>query len=92
MTFSSAAATEAQARGVSQSLGSAEALENRLVIQRVIDVLEQQGRAAGVPDAIITIILGQLDWCQRFYTLLQCLLLGSVQQWYVCIQLQHLFG
>ncbi|KAJ1366441.1 hypothetical protein KIN20_027104 [Parelaphostrongylus tenuis] len=56
MAFSTAAATQAQVPGISPSLGSAEALVKRLVIQGVIGVLEQQGRAAGLPDAIIATI------------------------------------
>ncbi|KAJ1355253.1 hypothetical protein KIN20_012585 [Parelaphostrongylus tenuis] len=57
--------------GISPSLGSAEALVKRLVTQGVIDVLEQQGRAAGLPDAIITTILSQLG-VNVLYTPLQC--------------------
>ncbi|KAJ1358054.1 hypothetical protein KIN20_016360, partial [Parelaphostrongylus tenuis] len=56
---------------ISPSLNAAKALVKRLVIQGVTDVLEQQGHAAGLPDAIIAIILGQLS-VNVFYTPLQC--------------------
>ncbi|KAJ1350253.1 hypothetical protein KIN20_005995 [Parelaphostrongylus tenuis] len=49
----------------------AEAFVKRLIIQGVLDVLEQQGRAAGLPDSVITTILGQLG-INVLYTPLPC--------------------
>ncbi|KAJ1351328.1 hypothetical protein KIN20_007314 [Parelaphostrongylus tenuis] len=60
MTYSTSPATQAQAPGISPKLGSAEGLVKRLVMQGVIEVLDQQGRAAILPDVIIATILGQL--------------------------------
>ncbi|KAJ1346004.1 hypothetical protein KIN20_000668 [Parelaphostrongylus tenuis] len=37
---------------ISPNSGSAEAFVKRLIIQGVLDVLEQQGRAAGLPDFV----------------------------------------
>ncbi|KAJ1350695.1 hypothetical protein KIN20_006558 [Parelaphostrongylus tenuis] len=71
MVFSTAADVQAQIPGISPSSNSAEAFVKHLVIQGVHDVLEQQGRAAGLPDAIITIILGQLA-INVLYTPLNC--------------------
>ncbi|KAJ1353065.1 hypothetical protein KIN20_009610 [Parelaphostrongylus tenuis] len=71
MTYSTSPATQAQAPGISQSSNSAEALVKRLVIQGVLDVLEQQGRAAGLPDAIIATILSLLG-VNVLYTPMQC--------------------
>ncbi|KAJ1350408.1 hypothetical protein KIN20_006193 [Parelaphostrongylus tenuis] len=49
--FSGIATSETGARGFVQ----------RLVMQTVFDVLEQQGRSALLPDAVISAILGQLN-------------------------------
>ncbi|KAJ1361635.1 hypothetical protein KIN20_020928 [Parelaphostrongylus tenuis] len=61
MAFSTDAAARAQVPQISTNSSSAEAFVKRLIIQGVLDVLEQQGRAAGLPDFAITTILGQLD-------------------------------
>ncbi|KAJ1366439.1 hypothetical protein KIN20_027102 [Parelaphostrongylus tenuis] len=71
MAYSTAADVRAQVSSISPNLNSAEALVKRLVIQGVFDVLEQQGRAAGIPDAMIAIILSQLG-VNVFYTPLHC--------------------
>ncbi|KAJ1350042.1 hypothetical protein KIN20_005748 [Parelaphostrongylus tenuis] len=71
MAYSTTPAVQAQVPGISPNSNSAEALVKRLVIQGVLDVLEQQGRAAGLPDAAITTILGQLD-VNALYTPLSC--------------------
>ncbi|KAJ1364967.1 hypothetical protein KIN20_025166 [Parelaphostrongylus tenuis] len=60
MTFSSAAGAAAQVAGISTSANAARAFVNRAVMQAVFNVLEQQGRAAGLPDFIISSILNQL--------------------------------
>ncbi|KAJ1356555.1 hypothetical protein KIN20_014285 [Parelaphostrongylus tenuis] len=59
MAFSTDAAARAQVPQISANSGSAEAFVKRLIIQGVLDVLEQQGRAAGLPDFATTTILGQ---------------------------------
>ncbi|KAJ1356518.1 hypothetical protein KIN20_014249 [Parelaphostrongylus tenuis] len=56
MAFSTDAAARAQVPQISPNSGSAEAFVKRLIIQGVLDVLEQQGRAAGLPDFVITTI------------------------------------
>ncbi|KAJ1356524.1 hypothetical protein KIN20_014255 [Parelaphostrongylus tenuis] len=50
MAFSTDAAARAQVPQISPNSGSAEAFVKRLVIQGVLNVLEQQERAAGLPD------------------------------------------
>ncbi|KAJ1360309.1 hypothetical protein KIN20_019242 [Parelaphostrongylus tenuis] len=52
--------TAAQVAGISSSADTATGLVMRSVMQAVFDVLEQQGRAAGLPDFIIASILNQL--------------------------------
>ncbi|KAJ1349284.1 hypothetical protein KIN20_004773 [Parelaphostrongylus tenuis] len=71
MAFSTEAAARAQVPQISPNSGSAEALVKRLIIQGVLDVLEQQGRAAGLPDFVITTILSQLG-INVLYTPLPC--------------------
>ncbi|KAJ1356571.1 hypothetical protein KIN20_014301 [Parelaphostrongylus tenuis] len=71
MAFSADAAARAQVPQISPNSGSAEAFVKRLIIQGVLDVLEQQGRAAGLPDFAITTILGQLS-INVLYTPLPC--------------------
>ncbi|KAJ1356270.1 hypothetical protein KIN20_013950 [Parelaphostrongylus tenuis] len=70
MAFSTDAAARAYVPQISPNSGSAEAFVKRL-IQGVLDVLEQQGRAAGLPDFAITTILGQLG-INVLYTSLPC--------------------
>ncbi|KAJ1364879.1 hypothetical protein KIN20_025068 [Parelaphostrongylus tenuis] len=60
MTYSMSPSAAAQAVGISTSADAARAFVMRTVMQAVSDVLEQQGRAAGLPDAIIVAILNQL--------------------------------
>ncbi|KAJ1369380.1 hypothetical protein KIN20_030822 [Parelaphostrongylus tenuis] len=50
----------ARAPGVAPGEGEARAFVQRLVMQTVFDVLENQARSALLPDAIISSILGQL--------------------------------
>ncbi|KAJ1364487.1 hypothetical protein KIN20_024591 [Parelaphostrongylus tenuis] len=46
--------------GVAVNMEAANAFLTRLVMQTVFDVLERQGRSAGLPDAIILAILDQV--------------------------------
>ncbi|KAJ1347459.1 hypothetical protein KIN20_002515 [Parelaphostrongylus tenuis] len=67
--FSGIATSEAGARGTIQ----------RLVMQTVFDVLEQQGRSALLPDAVISAILGQLN-VEVSYIPLNCPLVTSPEE------------
>ncbi|KAJ1362639.1 hypothetical protein KIN20_022261 [Parelaphostrongylus tenuis] len=71
MAFSTDVAARAQVPQISPNSGSAEAFVKRLITQGVLDVLEQQGRAAGLPDFAITTILNQLG-INILYTPLPC--------------------
>ncbi|KAJ1356557.1 hypothetical protein KIN20_014287 [Parelaphostrongylus tenuis] len=71
MAFSTDPAARAQVLQISPNSGSAEAFVKSLITQGVLDVLEQQGRAAGFPDFAITTILGQLG-INALYTPLPC--------------------
>ncbi|KAJ1361633.1 hypothetical protein KIN20_020926 [Parelaphostrongylus tenuis] len=71
MAFSTDAAARAQVPQISPNINLAEAFVKRLIIQGVLDVLEQQGRAAGLPDSVVTNILGQLG-INVLYTPLPC--------------------
>ncbi|VDM59183.1 unnamed protein product [Angiostrongylus costaricensis] len=72
MVYSTAANVPVQVAGIANSEGGAQAFVSRLVMQAVVDVLERQGRSAGLSDAIISLILGQLT-VQVRYTPLQCM-------------------
>ncbi|KAJ1358572.1 hypothetical protein KIN20_017039 [Parelaphostrongylus tenuis] len=71
MAFSTAANAPTEAPGISPTADAAKALVTRLVMQAVNDVLSQQGRAALLPDAVISMILDQLT-IQVNYEPLQC--------------------
>ncbi|KAJ1360657.1 hypothetical protein KIN20_019687 [Parelaphostrongylus tenuis] len=63
--------TAADLAGMSRSADGARAFVTRIVLKAVYDVLERQGRAAGLPDYIITTILNQLT-VNINYTPLEC--------------------
>ncbi|KAJ1362637.1 hypothetical protein KIN20_022258 [Parelaphostrongylus tenuis] len=71
MAFSTNAAARPQASQISPNSGAAEAFVKRFIVQGVHDILEQQGQAAGLPDFVITTILGQLG-IEILYTPLSC--------------------
>ncbi|KAJ1367049.1 hypothetical protein KIN20_027892 [Parelaphostrongylus tenuis] len=71
MAYSELADVRAQVPGISASRDAAQSFVSRLVMQTVFDVLEGQGRSAGLPDAIIAVILGQLS-VQIRYEALEC--------------------
>ncbi|KAJ1351137.1 hypothetical protein KIN20_007090 [Parelaphostrongylus tenuis] len=75
MTYSTTPAVQAQVPGIAPSPNSAESFVKRLVIQGVLDVLEQQGRAAGLPDFVIITIMSQLG-VNVLYTPLNCPLIS----------------
>ncbi|KAJ1349616.1 hypothetical protein KIN20_005210 [Parelaphostrongylus tenuis] len=57
--------------GIAANSGSAQAFVERLVMQTVFDVLERQARSALLPDAVISLILGQLT-VKVTYSPMQC--------------------
>ncbi|KAJ1358203.1 hypothetical protein KIN20_016550 [Parelaphostrongylus tenuis] len=57
--------------GVATTSDGAKSFVSRLVMQTIIDVLEQQGRRAGLSDAIVLMILNQL-MVQISYDPLEC--------------------
>uniref|UniRef100_A0A0K0DLC3 Saposin B-type domain-containing protein n=1 Tax=Angiostrongylus cantonensis TaxID=6313 RepID=A0A0K0DLC3_ANGCA len=71
MVFSTTAGVRARVPDIATSMAGAQASVSRIVMQAVIDVLERQGRSAGLSDDIIAIILGQLT-VQINYTPLEC--------------------
>ncbi|KAJ1357087.1 hypothetical protein KIN20_015129 [Parelaphostrongylus tenuis] len=60
MVFTGAHSAPTQFPGISTTSNAAKSFVSRLVMQTVTDVLEQQGRSAGLPDVIISNILNQL--------------------------------
>ncbi|KAJ1348497.1 hypothetical protein KIN20_003810 [Parelaphostrongylus tenuis] len=60
-----------QVPGIATSRDAANSAISRLIMQTVIDVLEQQGRRAGLPDAIISTVLNQLT-VHISYNALEC--------------------
>ncbi|KAJ1368312.1 hypothetical protein KIN20_029419 [Parelaphostrongylus tenuis] len=62
--------------GIAVSMEAANAFVSRLVMQTVFDVLERQGRSAGLPDAIILAILDQVT-IQISYEPLGCKAVGD---------------
>ncbi|VDM57474.1 unnamed protein product [Angiostrongylus costaricensis] len=60
MVFSMAPGAAAQVPGIAPTAEAASGFVKRIVMQAVLEVLEQQGRAAGLSDPIIQVILDQL--------------------------------
>ncbi|KAJ1353653.1 hypothetical protein KIN20_010320 [Parelaphostrongylus tenuis] len=61
MVFTTSASARAQIpSGFATTSNGAKSFVSRLVMQTIVDVLEQQGRSEGLPDAIISSILNQL--------------------------------
>ncbi|KAJ1356457.1 hypothetical protein KIN20_014184 [Parelaphostrongylus tenuis] len=71
MTYSEVASVRTEAVGIAISKDAARAFVERLVMQTILGVLEQQGRSALLPDAIISSILDQLR-VQINYDALEC--------------------
>ncbi|KAJ1367221.1 hypothetical protein KIN20_028088 [Parelaphostrongylus tenuis] len=61
MVYSGDPAISAQVRGIATSKEGAQAFIKRLIMQTVFDVIENQGRNAFLPDAVISAILGQIE-------------------------------
>ncbi|KAJ1357445.1 hypothetical protein KIN20_015598 [Parelaphostrongylus tenuis] len=61
MAYSTATDIQSRVPGVATSEAGARGIVHRLVIQTVFDVLENQGRSALLPDAVISTILSQLN-------------------------------
>lgn len=60
MAFSDQPRVTAVVPGISRSADAATGLVRRLIVDSVFDVLQEQGRAAGLSDALISRILNQL--------------------------------
>ncbi|KAJ1360597.1 hypothetical protein KIN20_019615 [Parelaphostrongylus tenuis] len=72
MVFTASADAPAQlSDGIAATSDEAKSFITRLVMQTIIEILEQQGRSAGLPDAIISGILNQLT-VQVSYDPLEC--------------------
>ncbi|KAJ1348021.1 hypothetical protein KIN20_003232 [Parelaphostrongylus tenuis] len=71
MVYSANPAVRAKAFGIAESSDAVQAFVSRLVMQTVLDVLDQQGHSALLPDAIISTILSQLT-IQVRYEPLEC--------------------
>ncbi|KAJ1357065.1 hypothetical protein KIN20_015093 [Parelaphostrongylus tenuis] len=67
----SGAGAAAQVAGIAPDAGAVREFVMRTIMQAVFDVLEQQGRAAGLPDSIIKSILNQLT-VNITYSPLEC--------------------
>ncbi|KAJ1369383.1 hypothetical protein KIN20_030825 [Parelaphostrongylus tenuis] len=76
MAYSTAIDVRASVPGIAASRDGARAFVSRLVMQTVFDILERSGRNALLPDAVISSILGQLNFmviydpiqCQKFFS------------------------
>ncbi|VDM52617.1 unnamed protein product [Angiostrongylus costaricensis] len=75
MVFSTGAGVAAQVPSIAPSADAARGFVKRIVMEAVFDVLEQQGRAAGLSDPIIQIILDQLT-VNIMYQPLECNTVG----------------
>ncbi|KAJ1369393.1 hypothetical protein KIN20_030839 [Parelaphostrongylus tenuis] len=71
MAYSTDNTVRAMVAGIAASGEAVQAFVARLLMQTVLDTLERQGRSAGIPDALIAAILGQLA-VQIRYEALEC--------------------
>ncbi|KAJ1366613.1 hypothetical protein KIN20_027308, partial [Parelaphostrongylus tenuis] len=71
MVYTGEVTIRAEAPGIAPTKEAAKGFIERLVMQTVFDVLEQQGRSALLPDAIISNILRQIK-IQINYDPLEC--------------------
>ncbi|KAJ1360539.1 hypothetical protein KIN20_019536 [Parelaphostrongylus tenuis] len=71
MAYSGDSAVRARVPGIASSKDAAVGFVSRLVMKTILDVLEQQGRSALLPDAVISAILDQLR-VQISYEPLEC--------------------
>ncbi|KAJ1365032.1 hypothetical protein KIN20_025241 [Parelaphostrongylus tenuis] len=71
MVYTGEVAIQREAPGIAPTKDAAKGFTERLVMQTVFDVLEQQGRSALLPDAIISNILSQLK-IQINYDPMEC--------------------
>ncbi|KAJ1356458.1 hypothetical protein KIN20_014185 [Parelaphostrongylus tenuis] len=60
MVYSGVATVQTEVHGIATSKDAAKTFVERLVMQAILDILEQQGRSTLLPDAIISSILDQL--------------------------------
>ncbi|KAJ1369287.1 hypothetical protein KIN20_030705 [Parelaphostrongylus tenuis] len=61
MVYSGKTEVLSQVPGIASDKGGAQAFVQRLIMQTVVDVLENQGRSALLPDVVISGILSQLS-------------------------------
>ncbi|KAJ1357255.1 hypothetical protein KIN20_015361 [Parelaphostrongylus tenuis] len=61
MVYSTKAEVSTSLPGIATSQAGARAFVQRLVMQTVFDVLDEQARSAFLPDAVISAILGQVS-------------------------------
>ncbi|KAJ1346499.1 hypothetical protein KIN20_001296 [Parelaphostrongylus tenuis] len=78
MVFTVSAGAPVQFSGIAASSDAAKSFVSRLVLQTVTEVLEQQGRSAGLPDVIISNILNQLT-VQINYDPFECKTLSALK-------------
>ncbi|KAJ1367048.1 hypothetical protein KIN20_027891 [Parelaphostrongylus tenuis] len=71
MVYSDEVDVRVKVPGIAPNADAAQGFVSRLIMQTVLDVLERQGRSAGLPDAIIAAILDQL-LVQVRYEALEC--------------------
>ncbi|KAJ1366885.1 hypothetical protein KIN20_027667 [Parelaphostrongylus tenuis] len=72
MVFTTSSSAPAQIpSGIANTSDGAKSFVSRLIMQIIVEVLEQQGRSAGLPDTIISSILNQL-MVQINYDPLEC--------------------
>ncbi|KAJ1358894.1 hypothetical protein KIN20_017457 [Parelaphostrongylus tenuis] len=78
MVFTASAGAPVQFSGIATTSDTAKSFVSRLVLQTVTEVLEQQGRSAGLPDDMISNILDQLT-VQINYDPFECKTLSALK-------------
>ncbi|KAJ1358890.1 hypothetical protein KIN20_017448 [Parelaphostrongylus tenuis] len=78
MVFTASAGAPVQVSGIAATADAAKSFVSRLVLQTVTEVLEQQGRSAGLPDVMISNILDQLT-VQINYDPFECKTLSALK-------------
>ncbi|KAJ1347752.1 hypothetical protein KIN20_002900 [Parelaphostrongylus tenuis] len=78
MVFTASAGAPVQFSGIAATSDAAKSFVSRLVLQTVTEVLEQQGRSAGLSDVIISNMLNQLT-VQINYDPFECKTLSALK-------------
>ncbi|KAJ1369296.1 hypothetical protein KIN20_030717 [Parelaphostrongylus tenuis] len=71
MVYAGKPEVSARVPGIAANEAGAKGFVERLVMQTVFDVVERQGRRALLPEAVISVILGQLE-IRVVYAPIQC--------------------